>query len=436
VANAAAQAGQLASLTSNAAVQAGSIADIYSNLAVKSGEIADLQANAASQAGQLAILTSNAAVQAGELATLTANAGAQSGDLSTLTSNAAVQAGELATLTSNAAIQAGELDTLISNAASQSGAIGAVAANISLLQDDVTNLTANVGAQSELIANISNGTATFSNLIPSANVTYSLGSETAQWKDLYLSGSTIYIGGGNIAVTGNIITTSLPFTATGTLSSDDLVVTNSVACGTIFAGQSELTGITTLYETGYDGNISTNTNGTVALTVTSAGGPWGAQGALLFEGNSPEGNGIIPSNNNQYSLGKLGYAWSSVYSQTFEVGSRINLPLGGGVTDIVTTAGNVSALIGPIAGAAAIVVSSANINITNSVDVTSANATVTIHNANTAVTHTWQFAEDGNLTGNIFFTMANTDHWTSNVSTISDALNQLAERIYNIENPT
>jgi hypothetical protein len=33
------------------------------------------------------------------------------------------------------------------------------------------------------------------------------------------------------------------------------------------------------------------------------------------------------------------------------------------------------------------------------------------------------------------FTMANMQHWTSNVSTIGDALNQLAQRIYNIENP-
>jgi hypothetical protein len=32
------------------------------------------------------------------------------------------------------------------------------------------------------------------------------------------------------------------------------------------------------------------------------------------------------------------------------------------------------------------------------------------------------------------FTMANYQQWTANVSTISDALNQLAQRIYNIEN--
>ena len=32
------------------------------------------------------------------------------------------------------------------------------------------------------------------------------------------------------------------------------------------------------------------------------------------------------------------------------------------------------------------------------------------------------------------FIMANVEHWTSNVFTFEDAVNQLAERIYNIEN--
>jgi hypothetical protein len=38
------------------------------------------------------------------------------------------------------------------------------------------------------------------NILPSANVTYSLGSETLQWKDLWVSGNTVYIGGSAIAV--------------------------------------------------------------------------------------------------------------------------------------------------------------------------------------------------------------------------------------------
>ena len=39
------------------------------------------------------------------------------------------------------------------------------------------------------------------NLVPTANLTYNLGSETLWWKDLYLSGGTIYLGG--LAITNN-----------------------------------------------------------------------------------------------------------------------------------------------------------------------------------------------------------------------------------------
>jgi hypothetical protein len=50
-----------------------------------------------------------------------------------------------------------------------------------------------------------NGTFT-GNILPSANVTYNLGSPTNRWKDLYLSNNTIYLGNSTIsAATGNII---------------------------------------------------------------------------------------------------------------------------------------------------------------------------------------------------------------------------------------
>lgn len=41
-----------------------------------------------------------------------------------------------------------------------------------------------------------------SNLIPSSNVTYDLGSASNQWKDLYLSGNTIFLGGAQLSYTG------------------------------------------------------------------------------------------------------------------------------------------------------------------------------------------------------------------------------------------
>ena len=91
--------------------------------------------------------------------------------------------------------------------------IANVAADVSTLQGNIVTLTANAAAQSGLIDDIASGVATFGNLIPSANVTYNLGSEAAQWKDLYLSGSTIYIGGATLSVIGGEVQSSLPIAA-------------------------------------------------------------------------------------------------------------------------------------------------------------------------------------------------------------------------------
>lgn len=49
-------------------------------------------------------------------------------------------------------------------------------------------------------------TAVASNIIPSQNITYDLGSLTNQWRSLYVSSSTIYIGGAELSVTGNNLT--------------------------------------------------------------------------------------------------------------------------------------------------------------------------------------------------------------------------------------
>jgi hypothetical protein len=56
------------------------------------------------------------------------------------------------------------------------------------------------------------------NLLPSANVTYSLGSETLQWKDLWVSGNTVYIGGsaltvanGQLSIGGNTVGSAVTY---------------------------------------------------------------------------------------------------------------------------------------------------------------------------------------------------------------------------------
>ena len=119
--------------------------------------------------------------------------------------------------------------------------------------------------------------------------------------------------------------------------------------------------------------------------------------------------------------------------------TSINFVNGGRVAD----SPGASLLFAPTGGTAYVIAESANANIIHGYSIQSTTANISVHNATNAITHHWQFADTGNLTlpatgsvhGNVAFTMANTSHWTSNVYTTEEALNQLAERIWNIENP-
>lgn len=82
------------------------------------------------------------------------------------------------------------------------------------------------------------------NLIPSANVTYNLGSETQRWNTIYLAGNTINLGGAQIKADPDAGTiTILPVLSTGGSSTTQALIISN-------------TGIVTA-ETDSNGNIST-----------------------------------------------------------------------------------------------------------------------------------------------------------------------------------
>lgn len=365
---------------------------------------------------------------------------------------------------------------------------------------------------------------------------------------------TIDTSSGNLSVTGNLAVSGTDLTIDGlSIASDGsslITAPLSVVGGLTGTGITELTGDLLLRETGYDG---ANAAGTVALYVSSDGGAWGDEGALIVEPNNADGNGILPSNPSQYTLGTEDYPWLNVYADTLtsptidtitanlgavsgslaaiaanvyatsygnsnvasylpsyggnvlsngitanavttteltasnvtvngniavnrvtasgaittssnvNVGSvinfnstlgSVNFGQGGALLDGVmpvsaTGGGNTTVLLAATGGDAAMVAvpNFGNTVLRNFVEVSPFVVNVGIF-PNSATLHSWRFANVGNVgviefpdatvqstafTGN--FTMANTAHWTSNVYTISDAINQLAERIYNIENP-
>jgi len=164
--------------------------------------------------------------------------------------------------------------TAIGNVTPGTGAFTTLSSSgAATLNSLVTTTSANVGGN--LI--VGAGSTFSGDLIPSANVTYNLGSSTNQWKTLWISGSTIQIGG--VAVTaapatgvvmpainstpiGNATPSTGAFTtlsSSGASTLNSLGVTNNATVG----GTLGVTGATTL------GTLSvTNETDTGNLTVS------------------------------------------------------------------------------------------------------------------------------------------------------------------------
>jgi len=119
----------------------------------------------------------------------------------------------------------------------------------------------------------------YGNILPTANVTYNLGSTTQRWKDLWLAGSTLTLG--NIVIknsSGNTISFYGPDGVTpATLDANAEIVADSISSGTSNVS------IPTA-----NGNVRTVAGGNVTLTVTSTGA--NVTGTLNVTGNANVGN--------------------------------------------------------------------------------------------------------------------------------------------------
>jgi hypothetical protein len=127
--------------------------------------------------------------------------------------------------------------------------------------------------------------------IPNADNTYSLGSSTNKWKDLHISGNTIYLGESTIRTVGNTI--SLPSIAVAGVSDllDANITVKNVANFKILGGQE-----------GYV--LRTDGNGNLA---------WSSAGSLVGGQTEPGGlNGQIQFNDNGSFSGNTGLVFNKL----------------------------------------------------------------------------------------------------------------------------
>ena len=140
-----------------------------------------------------------------------------------------------------------------------------------IIFDDNGELTGNAGFSFDQVSgNLSvPGTGIFTgNLLPSANITYDLGSPTQRWRDLYLANNTIYLGNSTISgANGDITLTNA--------GGGELMVVGNATVSTLENGNS---------------SISINANANITVSVN------GTSNVAVFSSNTVNVNGNIIAN--------------------------------------------------------------------------------------------------------------------------------------------
>ena len=292
-----------------------------------------------------------------------------------------------------------------------------------------------------------------SDIIPSTNNSYSLGNSVRQWKDLWVSNSTIYLNslpitadGANLKVNGNtVLTTSSP------LSFSNLSVTGNVSANAVYTnnyfyangapfpqGSNSLPGTTislkdnviatttlnqnlVLSANGV-GNVQTNSSimpdATQVRDIGSASNRFNSIYAGYYYGNGSQLTGISAGNSNSIISGnsnvKIVTAGGNV---TIGIGGIGNIVVVSGagefVTGVVSASGNITApyfvgngslLTGITTVAAAntaqTVTANAQANITSVGTLTSLSVTGTVQGGN--ILTSGIVSSTGNITGNYF----------------------------------
>jgi hypothetical protein len=240
--------------------------------------------------------------------------------------------------------------------------------NTQIIFDDNGELTGNTGFTfDQTSGNLSvPGSGIYTgNLLPSANITYDLGSATQRWKDLYLANNTIYIGTSTISTDGaNLVFTNA--------DGGELIVTGNgnTTSTSISNGNSNIIVNTTDITFGANGNANVvvingsgaNVLGNVATTGILTNNYYYANGQPLDVGGAPGGS------NTQIQ-----------FNNTGEFGASANLTFDS-TTNLLTLTGNITASNANLGN-----VTTANYLVSSSGCVTISGATIAVSGNNAGI---------------------------------------------------
>lgn len=144
------------------------------------------------------------------------------------------------------------------------------------------------------------------NLLPSANITYDLGSSTQRWKDLYLSGNTIYLGDSTISGANGNITLTNSFGGQLIVIGNSVTTTNSITNGnsnivvnstTVTISANAVSNVVVV------SNIGANVTGNISATGVKTDNYYYANGQPLDVGGNPAGSNTQIQFNNDSEFG-------------------------------------------------------------------------------------------------------------------------------------
>jgi hypothetical protein len=153
------------------------------------------------------------------------------------------------------------------NTANFSGNIKALNANLGNLGTaNFINVSSNLNVtNTATVGNLSVTANVTSNLIPNVSNTYTLGNATNMWKDLYLSGTSIYIGTQNITSNATTIAVSNDFGA------NNFFATNNVSAnGNVYANAGGGAGYVYANFANVQSNLYVGANANIVNTLTAA----------------------------------------------------------------------------------------------------------------------------------------------------------------------
>jgi uncharacterized coiled-coil protein SlyX len=479
----------ISNLTSNAASQALDIDNLFSNAGLQAASINSLISNAASQATTLSglsadvsTLVANAGTQAASIQSITSN-------LATLTTNAASQGDSIEAIfanlslqTTNAASQAASITSLTSNAAVQAQAINSLNANLTAAN---SNIVTNNVALSLLNANVNSSNVELHNATSNVNILFDLISlGNAGFDSVFSNISTIYslIDLGNttiVGVIGNVTTLfdliSIGNTAFATQS--NLIDAKANLVNPIFSSNLTAGNILVTSNLYVDDSIKVG-SAVTPIDFPDLGGRFVGNTTSYYQivlqnlnaANTASADFVVTRDNGDDSTGYVALGInSSNYDQTFEDTGLSEFPGDGYVeavganlavrsTDTVFLAANTSVVILQKDGDLVLFntnlifsdfsvqttawTSSLDANLgsaTNNISSLQTNSSVLFGNVSSIESDiSTLFGNVSTIEGNIStlnldqpYTMGNYLNWTSNVSSVGEALDQLALRLKN-----